>query len=94
LDALFISSFSAIHFICTDVFCQITRLRLNTALSSFFAWPLFPDPKLPKGTPSFRDYYDPANLWPKKSLKRLNAALGKANGWREAQFDPLEDDSG
>jgi hypothetical protein len=34
--------------------------------------------KLPKRTPSFRDYYKTSKLWPKASLKRLNAALGKA----------------
>jgi len=33
--------------------------------------------KLPKGTPSFRDYYETSKLWPATSLKRLNAALGK-----------------
>ncbi|HJY54059.1 MAG TPA: hypothetical protein VKD89_08550, partial [Candidatus Udaeobacter sp.] len=33
--------------------------------------------KLPKRTPSFRDYYNTRNLWPKASLKRLNAALGR-----------------
>ena len=33
--------------------------------------------KLPKQTPSFRDYYNTSKLWPKASLKRLNAALGK-----------------
>ena len=33
--------------------------------------------KLPKRTPSFRDYYNTRKLWPKASLKRLNAALGK-----------------
>ena len=33
--------------------------------------------KLPKRTPSFRDYYKSSKLWPKASLKRLNAALGK-----------------
>src|SRR5262249_7909740 len=33
--------------------------------------------ELPKGTPSFRDYYNTRNLWPRASLKRLNAALGK-----------------
>jgi hypothetical protein len=32
--------------------------------------------KLPKRTPSFRDYYNTRKLWPKASLKRLNAALG------------------
>ena len=31
--------------------------------------------KLPSGTPSFRDYYNTRNLWPRASLKRLNAAL-------------------
>ena len=31
--------------------------------------------KLPNGTPSFRDYYNTRNLWPRASLKRLNAAL-------------------
>ena len=33
--------------------------------------------KLPKRTPSFRDYYNSSKLWPKASLKRRNAALGK-----------------
>ena len=33
--------------------------------------------ELPKGTPSFRDYYKTRELWPAASLKRLNAALGK-----------------
>ena len=33
--------------------------------------------KLPKRTPSFRDYYNTSKLWPKASLKRLNAALGR-----------------
>jgi hypothetical protein len=33
--------------------------------------------KLPKGTPSFRDYYNTRMLWPKASLKRLHAALGR-----------------
>jgi hypothetical protein len=33
--------------------------------------------KLPKRTPSFRDYYNTRKLWPKASLKRLNAALRK-----------------
>ena len=33
--------------------------------------------KLPKRAPSFRDYYNTSLLWPKASLKRLNAALGK-----------------
>ena len=33
--------------------------------------------ELPKGTPSFRDYYSSSKLWPKASLKRRNAALGK-----------------
>jgi hypothetical protein len=33
--------------------------------------------KLPKRTPSFRDYYNTSKLWPKASLKRLNAAVGK-----------------
>jgi hypothetical protein len=33
--------------------------------------------KLPKRTPSFRDYYNTRKLWPKANLKRLNAALGK-----------------
>ena len=32
--------------------------------------------KLPKRTPSFRDYYKTRKLWPKASFKRLNAALG------------------
>ena len=31
--------------------------------------------ELPKGTPSFRDYYNTRSLWPRASLKRLNAAL-------------------
>jgi hypothetical protein len=34
--------------------------------------------KLPKRTPSFRDYYNTRKLWPKASLKRLNAALRTA----------------
>jgi hypothetical protein len=33
--------------------------------------------KLPKGTPAFRDYYVTSEQWPKASLIRLNAALGK-----------------
>ena len=33
--------------------------------------------KLPKGTPSFRDYYNTKTEWPKASLKRLNLALGR-----------------
>jgi hypothetical protein len=33
--------------------------------------------RLSKRTPSFRDYYNTSKLWPKASLKRLNAALGK-----------------
>ena len=33
--------------------------------------------KLPKLTPSFREYYNSSKLWPKASLKRRNAALGK-----------------
>ena len=33
--------------------------------------------KLPKATPSFRDYYDAGKLWPKASLERLNNALEK-----------------
>ncbi len=33
--------------------------------------------KLPKRTPSFRDYYNTRRLWPKASLKRLDAALGR-----------------
>jgi hypothetical protein len=33
--------------------------------------------KLPKRTPSFRDYYKTRNLWPETSLKRLDAALRK-----------------
>jgi hypothetical protein len=33
--------------------------------------------KLPKQTPSFRDYYTTSKLWPCASFKRLNAALGK-----------------
>lgn len=36
--------------------------------------------KLPKGIPAFRNYYVRSKLWPKASLKRLNAALGKATG--------------
>ena len=35
--------------------------------------------KVPSGTPSFRDYYNTRNLWPRASLKRLNAALGTTN---------------
>jgi hypothetical protein len=35
--------------------------------------------KLPKGTPAFQDYYQTGQLWPKASLTRLNAALGKAD---------------
>ena len=35
---------------------------------------------LPKRTPSFRDYYNTGKLWPKNSLKRLNAALGRKGG--------------
>src|SRR6516164_4091706 len=34
---------------------------------------------VPSGTPSFRDYYNTRNLWPRASLKRLNAALGTTN---------------
>ena len=34
--------------------------------------------KLPKRTPSFRDYYTTSSLWPKASFKRLNTALEKA----------------
>jgi hypothetical protein len=34
--------------------------------------------ELPKGTPSFRDYYNTRKLWPKASVKRLHAALEKA----------------
>ena len=33
--------------------------------------------KLPKQMPSFGDYYNSSKLWPKASLKRLNAALGR-----------------
>ena len=33
--------------------------------------------KLPKRTPSFRDYYKTSKLWPQASFKRLNAALKK-----------------
>jgi hypothetical protein len=33
--------------------------------------------KLPKRTPSFRDYYNTSKLWPKTSLKRLNAAVSQ-----------------
>ncbi len=33
--------------------------------------------ELPKGTPSFREYYETSKLWPPASLKRLKAALGK-----------------
>jgi hypothetical protein len=33
--------------------------------------------KLPKRTPAFRDYYNTRKLWPKTSLQRLNAALGR-----------------
>jgi hypothetical protein len=33
--------------------------------------------KLPKQTPSFRDYYTTSKLWPNASFKRLNAAIGK-----------------
>jgi hypothetical protein len=33
--------------------------------------------KLPKRTPSVRDYYKTSKLWPKASFKRLNAALGR-----------------
>ncbi len=33
--------------------------------------------KLPSGTPVFRDYYETSKLWPKASITRLNAALGK-----------------
>ena len=32
---------------------------------------------VPRGTPAFRNYYETRKLWPKASLKRLNAALGK-----------------
>ena len=35
--------------------------------------------KLPNGTPSFRDYYNTRNLWPRASLKRLNAALARTD---------------
>ena len=31
--------------------------------------------RLPKGAPSFREYYDPKKVWPKKSLQRLKTAL-------------------
>ena len=31
--------------------------------------------RLPKGTPAFKDYYDPKKVWPKKSLQRLRTAL-------------------
>ena len=34
--------------------------------------------KLPKRTPSFRNYYQTSELWPEASFKRLTAALGKA----------------
>ena len=34
--------------------------------------------ELPKGTPSFREYYKTSELWPQASLERLNAALGKS----------------
>jgi len=33
--------------------------------------------KLPKRTPAFRDYYKTRELWPKASLERLDAALGR-----------------
>jgi hypothetical protein len=33
--------------------------------------------KLPKGTPSFRGYYETSKLWSAASLERLNTALGK-----------------
>ena len=33
--------------------------------------------KLPKQMPSFRDYYNSSKLWPKASLGRRNAALGR-----------------
>jgi hypothetical protein len=33
--------------------------------------------KLPKQTPSFRNYYNSSKLWPKASLRRRNVALGK-----------------
>jgi hypothetical protein len=33
--------------------------------------------KLPKRMPSFRDYFKTRRFWPKASLKRLNAALGR-----------------
>ena len=36
--------------------------------------------KLPKGTPVFRNYYQTDKLWPKASLERLKAALGKTAG--------------
>src|SRR5512146_763095 len=29
--------------------------------------------RLPRGTPAFRNYYDPKKVWPKKSLQRLKA---------------------
>jgi len=35
---------------------------------------------LPKRTPSFRDYYNTSKLWPKASLNRLNASLGRKGG--------------
>jgi hypothetical protein len=34
---------------------------------------------LPKRTPSFRHYYNTSKLWPKASLQRLTAALGKTD---------------
>lgn len=33
--------------------------------------------KLPKGVPAFKDYYDYKKVWPKPSIKRLKAALGR-----------------
>jgi Uncharacterized conserved protein len=33
--------------------------------------------KLPKRTPSFRDYYNTSKLWPRTSLKRLKAAVSQ-----------------
>ena len=32
--------------------------------------------RLPKGKPAFKEYYDPKKVWPKRSLKRVKAALG------------------
>ncbi len=34
--------------------------------------------ELPEGTPAFPEFYDTSKLWPEPSLKRLNAALAKA----------------